>query len=1000
MLRSGKTRPHLVPIACPLKYSQARAAATVSAPTCSWHGSSSDSWREALTVEALQRIDTLTYLLGRYPRAEATDTAVVAGKREDAPTSKTVVSKVCNGSGSGGTASTHKTPLRSKKTQLAALNARALPARSIKTPVEANKASLATPSTQESSSSPPSSRLWARQPPASSATPSVEKGPLTPVDVVERLAQEWLRKEQRVHARAAKANAAAEAAWQALLQHPPHLFADDAAVYARFGMGGYVSTSLPGFTGLFRQRWQDFHVTEMFTAVESSTAVAVSRNLDFTIPSLPSEMLQDANVARESSEADEPDLSFFAVDVKQRIQELKAEAVEDKHLAAAAEVLSRERLSSGQQDIEAVLSPPQSADGVTVSNSQTNFASVTADADGDDDAAAAGGAQRHFLQCTLHKQHIAHGNALATIAQTLRIHPRSISVAGIKDYIGDTVQRIRLEHVSPAAALAANRRFRQKRLRMTLSDFSYESGPLSPGDLFGNHFKVVLRDVDVPANLLADAITSFAEKGFPNYYGCQRFSWFAGRQDAAFALLRHNWLAFAFLFLNYTGKDRSLRELLQRPKKYPHPSQDEYRRAVVRRLRQISIEPTDLDVAPFLSCPTLNAPLTHGDGRPFGGVEELICTQLREAYFDLNVQSRRLTAQRLSSYLWNQALTLRLHHVGGEAVLDGDLVAPASVRQLAKDVDDRQDWFHTFGDRVSSENRTRYTIEDVVHPGFSFDAITLPDNIVGAYYEQICGKYALDWMAQHSRSGLRDFREPPRPIIRKPLNLSYDYDASGKVLTLRFALERGCYANVALSELMKSVRCLGSEQVTVLPLPEALWSQLGDADPGYVTTQQDIYEGYEDGVGFMNDEALVELATGSETKVWDHSGPLFRNPSEDPFRKAHVWGSQHLLRNSERRAKEAEDMKQMLFDYPLAKQMREGEVDTYAGHIVPLPPNASAKQIYAKVMQRKRRYAGSPRVVPRMQRSTSPSSHRRGGQGGQKLPSFQSLNKNSWNFTW
>lgn len=612
-----------------------------------------------------------------------------------------------------------------------------------------------------------------------------------------------------------------------------------------------------------------------------------------------------------------------------------------------------------------------------------------------------GSCSRNFLQCTLHKQHLAHGNALAAIAQTLRIHPHSISVAGIKDYVGDTVQRVRLERVSPASALAANRRFRQKGLKMTLSDFSYEAGPLAPGDLFGNHFRVVLRDVDVPTGDLSDAIAAFAEKGFPNYYGCQRFSWFAGRQDAAFALLRHNWLAFAFLFLNYTAKDRSLRELLQRPKKYPHPSQDEYRRGVVRRLRSISIEPADLDVAPFLSCPALNAPLTHVDGRPFSEVEELICAQLREAYFDLNVQSRRLTAQRLSSYLWNQVLTLRLHHIGGEAVLDGDVVAPASIRQLSTDVGDRQDWYHTFGDRVSPDNRHRYTIDDVVHPGFSFDAITLPDNVVGAYYEQICGKYALDWMAQHSRSGLRDFREPARPIIRKPLNLSYDYNPAARVLTLRFALERGCYANVALSELMKSVRCLGSEAVTLLPLPEVMWDALGEVDRGYVTTLQDIYEGYEDGFGFMNDDAPVALAAESETKVWDHDGPLFRPAKEDPFRKAHRWGSQHLLRNSERREKEAEDMKRMLFDRPLAKQLREGEVDTYAGHIVPLPPNASAKAVYAKVMQRKRRYAGSPKTVTRMRRSTSPSSHRGGGGShATQLPSFQSLNKNSWNFTW
>ncbi|KPA85305.1 putative mitochondrial tRNA pseudouridine synthase [Leptomonas pyrrhocoris] len=1005
-----------------------------------------EPWREWLSTEQLQRIDTLTYLLGHYPLPGTTTATAASAQGElrwrkvpDEEPSPASFSSTATALPVGSNSRTNPPlrvngPLRAKKTKLAALNARALPPKLSTNGAGVKRESSMLPSPHRKSTS----RLWAdnaSSPQLSSSTFSVspvEKGPCTAVEVVERLAQRWLRTDRRKRTRQVKADAAEDAAWQALLQHPPHLFADDAAVYARFGMGAYVSPTLPGFTGLFRQQWQDFHVTEMVMTPADSTAgadcvsssatslspngskgmfcdaVPLSRRFNFSIPPLPDELLsgEDETPTRERGDGagEEPDLSFFAVDVKQRIQELRTQDVREKDRAAVAEVLLKEeqRRASGPEGSSC--SDSEHGETETSVPSEANpsravtarFAASSADFD----AAGADGSGRHFLQCTLHKQHIAHGNALAVLAQTLRLHPRSISVAGIKDYVGDTVQRVRLENVSPSSALAANSHFRQKRLRMTLSDFSYEAAPLLPGDLFGNQFRVVLRDVDVPKGDLADAIAAFAEKGFPNYYGCQRFSWFAGRQDAAFALLRHNWLAFAFLFLNFTGKDRTLRELLQRPRKYPHPTQDEYRRGVVRRLRQISIEPADLDVAPFLSCPLLNTPLTHVDGRPFGEVEELICMQLREAYFDLNAQSRRLTAQRLSSYLWNQVLTLRLHHMGGERVLDGDVVAPASFRQLSTDVDDRQDWYHVFGDHVTSENRHRYTIEDVVHPGFSFDAIALPDNVIGAYYEQICGKYALDWTAQHSRSGLRDFREPPRPIIRKPLNLSHAYNAETRVLTLEFALERGCYANVALSELMKSVRCIGSEAVTLLPLPDALWGTFGEEDPGHVTTLQDIYEGYEDGVGFMNDEAPVERARESETKVWDHDGPLFRPASDDPYRKAHRWGSQHLLRNSERREKEAEDMKRMLFDRPLAKQLREGEVDTYAGHIVPLPPNASAKQVYAKVMRRKKRYAGAPKSVTRMKRSTSPSSHRHRSGGAKKLPCFQSLNKNSWNFTW
>ncbi|KAG5474406.1 hypothetical protein LSCM1_03188 [Leishmania martiniquensis] len=1064
-------------------------------------------WREWPSRERLERVDTLVYLLGRYPcklaRRTSSASPKVACSTASVPTpSSLLASKTTTAAASSSTVVRQRLTRRQK---ISALDAHAEPGRALL---------VAAPAAPPSSSLQQQDRVKANgaghqggsaaTPPPFAATPALvrrflaapsgdnvatDAAPFTQLEVVEERARRWLQRDRHAECQRQQAIDTEDEAWQALLQHPPSLYADEAAVASRFGMGGFVTPHKQGFSGIFRQQWQDFHVTEMMIADRDSSegareeaapvatnegdarraakllliggAYPLSRNFNFSIPPLPPSLIEEGtaagmtcgsgggeamghhsvrrhDAAAHTVQGDRADPSFFQVDVHARIQQLQEEAVAVKDRQAAVAALQREekhhRLRMPPADVRSSAASEDHSTAMPSSGASKNTAFCRRASASCDSGASAGAStsapeaaplpgrtpgecveverdrayhsadgerSHYYLQCTLHKQHMAHGNALAHIAQILRIHQRSISVAGIKDYMGDTVQRVRLENVSPAAALEANRQFRRKGLRMTLSDFSYTSRPLMPGDLFGNHFLIVLRDVSVPRAVLADAMAAFVERGFPNYYGCQRFSWFGGRQDAAFALLRHNWLAFAFLFLNYTDKDRSLRELLQRPKKYPHPAQDEYRRRVVRRLRQIAVDPTDLDVAPFLSCPPLNAVLTHADGRPFMRLEELICAQLRDAYFDLDVQSRRLTAQRLSSFLWNQALTLRLHHLGGARVLDGDMVAPAAVRQLSASVEDRREWFQTFGDRVTSENQHRYTIEDVVHPGFSFDGIALPQNIVGEYYKQVCEKYGLDWMAQHSRSGLKDFREPPRPIIRKPLNLSYEYDEAARVLTLRFALERGCYANVALTELMKATRCLGSEAVSVLPLPEPLWNDLGDEDPGYVTTVQDIYEGYEDGVGFTTDEARVEAASGSETKVWDHAGPLFLPEAQDPYRKAHRWGTQHLLRNSERREREAEDMKRLLFDRALAMQLKEGEVDTYAGHIVPLPPNASARQVYAKVMRRKRRYAGSPQPVPRMQRSTMPPSRRTGSWGSVKvLPSFQSLNRSSWNFTW
>ncbi|KAH8616784.1 putative tRNA pseudouridine synthase D (TruD) [Trypanosoma vivax] len=773
------------------------------------------------------------------------------------------------------------------------------------------------------------------------------------LDEMQRRMREWEHERRSFLLRETEALGKEEEEAAALMRHPASLFDDEAAILSRFGMGCFVSSSGTGFDGLFRQHWKDFLVTEMVHD-DKEVAVPLCRAPDWTIPPLPPSLMAetqqpDDNCTEAGAEVGGNTgnyASLFSVDVKQRLGELLNEEVRD-----AGEV-------------------PKG------SETKKPCAKGT-----------------FFLQCHLHKQHVAHSIALANIAQTLRMHPSQISVAGIKDYIGDTLQRVRLQNITPASALAANRIFRKKKWSMSLSDFSYHTEPLVPGRLYGNHFKIVLRDVTAPREHIERAIYEFGLHGFPNYYGCQRFSWFGGREDAAFAILNQNWLVFAFRFLGYTVRELTLRDLLQRAKKYPNPLQDEYRRNVVRRLRSIAVEPSELDEPPFLSCPPLGTPLASVDGGPISRKQELILLQLKGAFMDLTMVSRRMTAQRLCSYLWNQVLTLRLHHFGGQQVLLGDMIVPEAFRQVETLPEERRDWYQGAIRFIEEESeRAAVAITDVVHPGFSFNGIRRPGNPVGEYFLQVCGKYHLDWYARHSQAGINDFLEPPRPIVRKPMNLRYEYDIAACKLTLEFALERGCYANVALTELMRQARCVGADDILLLPAPEGMWD-IGDRDPGYVTSMQDIYEGFQDGVGFVNDAYEPPLIT--DVKPWDYTaGPLFLPESADPVRKAYRWGERHLLRNMARRERDEEEMKRRLFEKPLALTLKDGEVNQYAGHTVPMPPNAKPKKIFFKVLRRQRRYPGAPKIVPRIRRGAQTRTKTAG-----RVP-FKTISKDTWNVTW
>lgn len=741
--------------------------------------------------------------------------------------------------------------------------------------------------------------------------------------------------------------------------HPPSLWDDEAGIFHRFGMGGRVSPMrVPGFAGYFRQHWKDFHVTEMcMDSTAPCGGKCLPRHYDFSIPALPSSSSSLAAEGKlfdkiESGTPEEGgvDRSFFTVNVEQRVREI----------SKSEDTVQRSNVKNVTSKEEQSFSPD-------------------------------------ILQCVLHKQHVAHSTAMSLLAQTLRIHPHAISVAGMKDYIGDTVQRVRIEGVSPFSVLQANDTFRRKGVAMTLSHFSYSEKTLVPGDLFGNHFKIVLRGVQVEKSVIQEAVEGFQEFGFPNYYGCQRFSWFGGTEDAAFALLMHHPLIFAFRFLNYTDKSLTLRELLQRPRKYPHPIQDEYRRNVVRRLRRLSILPSDLDEEPFLSCPSF-AHEFEGTGPQLSIRKKLIFRELWESYLDLELQSRRPTAQRLSSYLWNQALTLRLHHFGGQQVLEGDHCVPVHIRRLASSSEGRSVVNTQHKVIASKDNMEQLCIEDVVHPGFSFENIELPENAVGDLYRQICDRYHLQWSARHSSAGIRDFIEPPRPIVRRPIDLKHCFQPELEQLTLEFALERGCYANVAVSELMKLARCAGAERIQTVPAPNAFWDEMGAPDPGYVTSLQDIYTGYEDGLGFTSDTEEVSVSPSSEGRVWDHKGPFFLSKEEDPYVKAVRWGRQHLLRPMQRRELDEAMEKKRLFEKPLAKTITADEMKHYVGHMVPLGPNAHVNKVRRSLFKRRRRFPGAPQATPRFDRSIKSG---RSGKGSSKaLPDFYKLNRNAWNVTW
>ena len=75
------------------------------------------------------------------------------------------------------------------------------------------------------------------------------------------------------------------------------------------------------------------------------------------------------------------------------------------------------------------------------------------------------------------------------------------------------------KHVTAEQLAGLNPRLRG----IYLGNFQYVEKELSLGDLSGNHFQLVLRDIDAATDTVAQVCTSVERNGFINYFGMQRF---------------------------------------------------------------------------------------------------------------------------------------------------------------------------------------------------------------------------------------------------------------------------------------------------------------------------------------------------------------------------------------------------------------------------------------------------------------------------------------------
>ncbi|EFA78648.1 tRNA pseudouridine synthase D [Heterostelium album PN500] len=125
-----------------------------------------------------------------------------------------------------------------------------------------------------------------------------------------------------------------------------------------------------------------------------------------------------------------------------------------------------------------------------------------------------------YLQFVLFKENKESMDAFNIISKQLKVNQRIFSMAGTKDKRGVTTQSVTAFKMNHKRLLGVNSRLYGMKVG---GDFKYVDKHLQLGDLSGNRFTIVIRDISADDQLVESSVEQFKKTGFINYYGLQRF---------------------------------------------------------------------------------------------------------------------------------------------------------------------------------------------------------------------------------------------------------------------------------------------------------------------------------------------------------------------------------------------------------------------------------------------------------------------------------------------
>lgn len=407
-----------------------------------------------------------------------------------------------------------------------------------------------------------------------------------------------------------------------------------------------------------------------------------------------------------------------------------------------------------------------------------------------------GSSPTQYTLCVIKKKQQEHLSMINNLTSCLKCKQTDIGLAGIKDMQAITYQYCTLRDVSIGRAIKANGRL--ERYNIELGSFSTVSEPLNTGNLKGNNFEIIVRDlkqvevkkidgkryerfVGCSAQYISERVASMVKHGFVNFFGEQRVGE-AGQ--GSFIGVRSYEIGHLMLKNDFAGAIDFLMKGRNKTKDGQFAEREEVR--LVRNAYFTSNKDIDKTLSILPRCMgnsrekiVLKGLKRYGHDKP---LDALKC---------LNFSVRTFWINAYQSYIWNKASTERIQRFGC-CPIKGDLYKDSKSNEV----------------KVVSDPSI-VSMTDVVLPLVGHNII-YPHNEIGSFIKTQLEMDGVDFKKDAipeatAKGGYRNVIVKCDDLTWEKIEAGGDNQAGSNEVSsaiFRFSLPKGSYATVCLRELM------------------------------------------------------------------------------------------------------------------------------------------------------------------------------------------------------